>query len=119
MNLIPHVKLTDKTEISVKKQQQSEFTMLGSIVLKPGLKLWQFNYSTMEIKLAEIKDDKTVDFETAKRVKNKNVIVDTKVRYFQALNAKNAVKKVNKIIFEAAGIKNYFSYKNKQIISNY
>jgi hypothetical protein len=113
------VKQKDNIEINVKKQQQSEYSMIGQVILKPGLILWEFDWGKMEIKKAEIKKANAIDFETGLSNENKKAIHNPKSYYFQCHSQKAAVKKINKLIKNVVQIENYFSIKDKQIVSNY
>jgi len=115
----PHKELTAKQriEISVKKQQESEYKLKGRMRLKPGLTLWSFNWQTMELKKADIITCESIDFETKMPRENKKVNMDMKCYYFQALNQRTAVGKINKMIFGSIGVRDFFRIENKQVIA--
>lgn len=117
MNLETH-KLNSKEniEIHAKKQQEHEYKMIGKMLLHPGLKLYEFNFSKMTLKLTEIKKQSTIDIDQNK-VSNNKVNFDPNAYYFQCHRDKTAVQKINKMIFKAVGIKEYFTIKDKQIVA--
>ncbi len=107
---------TDKTEIQEKRKQKQEFKLLGSIILKPGLTLWEFDFGKMELKKSEIQLSSSINFSTKLPTEKKKVYVNPNAYYYQCHNKRTAVKKANKIIFDRSGIKNYFQIKGKKIL---
>lgn len=86
-----------KTEVEAKKKQKQEFKLIGQTRFKPGLQLFSFNIKTYELKKAVFVEEKTVLFTDVKNnVQKKKVRIEKDCVYFQALNMKNAVKKIVK-----------------------
>lgn len=91
--LEPHSLITkDKIEISVKKQQEIEYVLQGTINPKKGQKVFELNEETGEIKEAKYKSDTTV-FNTLSKITPSKLIINADCIYIPALNAENAKKK--------------------------
>lgn len=90
-------KIKDATHQEAK--QQKEFKLVGSIKAVPGLKLWQYNLRSHELSLVEITKKAQVNYDSSVN-KNARVQYNPDCVYLQALNEKNAKKKVNKMIAE-------------------
>jgi hypothetical protein len=103
-------------EIHIKKKQKQEFKMVGSILMKPGLKLWEFDFEKMEIKEADIKNSVSISYIDELPNEEKKVYHNAKAYYFQALNLKNAVKKANKLVLEYTKIENYFKFEKGRVL---
>lgn len=92
--------LPDKDKIKFVKLVQQEYKHIGSIKYRPGSTLWQFNIETGELKPAKV----TVKVQllwTSKggcTKKTRSVIYEDKCIYVQALNRKNAEKKIFRVI---------------------
>lgn len=84
--------VTAKTEIQAEANQRQEYKYMGTISLKPGMKL--FKFSPQDAELTEVEIKKTKD------VKNDQVLYDPRCIYFPALNRTNAERKATKIIKE-------------------
>ena len=89
-----HFKLGNKTELNVKKQQEIEHLLIGSIEPRIGHFVWELNEETGDIKKAEYKKD-TVTFACLEgyHVPPKKLIINPDCIYIPALNAENAKKK--------------------------
>lgn len=77
--------------------------LLGRITLKPGLKIWELNYLTGQLRVADIKVTKNViitgrkgSAATREHI-SKEIQCNESCCYVPALNADNAVRKFNKI----------------------
>ena len=93
--IIPEIKAQDKVEIVAQQQQKKEVKLLGSQRKIPGLILWEYNLNTQTLSIAtfikqnlEYKGENNLP-EIRNRVNIKEGCV-----YFQALNKKNAIKKL-------------------------
>ena len=100
--------LPKEANLELQKQQKQEYKLLGHMILIPGLTLWEFDYNKMQLKKSEFKQTNAVRFDTLKKSENKKVEYNHDAFYFQAHCRRTAIKKANKIIFEATGVKNYF-----------
>jgi len=88
-------KIVDKTEVQAKRQQ--EYKLIGSIVHMPGLTLFEWNVLMGEIKKCEVQHQVIVGIDG--KVINKHKATQQKdCHYFEALNMKNAQRKVRNII---------------------
>jgi hypothetical protein len=110
MNLEKNITFADKAriEIQAKKQQETEYKLIGSLKKIKGLTLWEFDYSNMTLKKATIVKSEAVNFETKKAIEKDKVFFNPKSYYFQNHCYRTAAKKANKIIFAAIGIKDFF-----------
>ena len=82
-----------ETEISVKKKQQIEKSLVGNIQLHNGHKLWEIDNVTLEICEAKLSNVTAILF--GGNVK-KEILVKDGCSYVGASNRKNAIKKFNK-----------------------
>jgi hypothetical protein len=98
----------EKEQLEFQKQQKQEYKLFGQMLMIPGLILWEFDYNKMDLKKAEFKGTNSICFDTLKRDGNKKVMYNQNAIYFQAHCRRTAVKKANKIIVKATGIKDYF-----------
>ena len=86
-----------KAELEVQKKLKQEFKLIGQAKFNPGLQLFSFNTETYELKKAMFLEQKTAYFMDIKNnVRKKKVNVEKDCIYFQALNMKNAIKKIVK-----------------------
>ena len=91
-----HSKLTneEKTEIQVKKKQEIDYVLLGSLRPHKGHKLFECNLLTGLIKEAEYEAKKdTIKYNQISYVESKKLIIHPDCIYIPALNLKNAKKK--------------------------
>ena len=75
------------------KDQDQQFKFLQSIRKKKGHKVFELNLDTQEIQEAEFHVEKVVDLNDALRERRK-IIIKKNCLYIQALNEKNALRKV-------------------------
>jgi hypothetical protein len=87
-----HLKLKDKTELNIKKQQEVEYILEGTIKPKRGHIVWEINEETGEINPAEYKSD-TISFVKSLAVPSEKLVIKKDCVYIPALNIKNAKKK--------------------------
>lgn len=92
-------------EVTMPKDKYS-----GSLRKIPGLKLFEFNTDSMTLSeyepeiVASINRDSSVG-------KHEKVKSNPEYLYIQALNYKNAIKKINRILEANMGVKEFFSTK--------
>lgn len=88
----------DKTEFV--KQVQQEYKHISLIKYRPGSTLWQFNIETEELKSAKVtvKEQLVWTSKSNCTKKTRSVIYEDKCVYVQALNRKNAEKKILRVI---------------------
>lgn len=87
-----HLKLGNKTEINVKKQQEIEYLLEGTIKPRIGHFVWEINEESGEIKKADYKCD-TVSLLGNLKVPAEKLVINPDCIYIPALNAENAKKK--------------------------
>lgn len=95
MDIVPVVK--PEKEIHAQVKQKQEYKFIGSIRMIRGLKLYSFNTSTFKLKVVEIQRKVSVGME-GEAVKHNKAQYNPKLIYVQALNEKNAARKVASII---------------------
>lgn len=89
-----------KTDYEVVAPAKLEYKKVGSIILKPGMTLYSFNFDTCIIEPVKIeRKEKMIGFD-GKPVKNARAEYDPKALYIQALNIKNAERKVMKFLIK-------------------
>lgn len=86
---------------------KEEYTHMGSIQIPKGMKLYYFNKRTCNFGEVPItKTEHKVDFKTGTTSKRSTSTHDKDNMYVLAINAKNAVRKLNKTdLFKANDIK--------------
>lgn len=92
--------LPDKDKTEFVKLVQQEYKYIGSIKYRPGSTLWQFNTETGELNPAKVTVKEQLVW-TSKgdcTKKTRSVIYENKCVYVQALNRKNAEKKILRFI---------------------
>lgn len=92
--------LPNKDKIEFVKQVQQEYKHISSIKYKPGSTLWQFNTETGELKPAKVTVKEQLVWTSKGNCtkKTRSVIYEDKCVYVQALNRKNAEKKILRVI---------------------
>ena len=81
-----------RTEMNVKKQQEIEYILEGTIKPIKGHFVWEVNKITLEVNKAEYKQD-TVSFNAFAKKEPEKLIVNTDCVYIPSLNARNALNK--------------------------
>jgi len=82
----------NRTELNVKKQQEIEYILEGTIKPKKGHFVWEINTITGEIKKAQYKQD-TIAFNFNTELPPEKLITNPDCVYIPSLNAKNAMDK--------------------------
>jgi hypothetical protein len=88
--------LHPEIEVSQEKQEETNFRLIGSLIVKPGHRLYGVNMDTLEVTLAAI------EYPTVKLNKDMTVTAKKKVfyapniYYTSALNPVNALKHYRK-----------------------
>lgn len=82
----------DNIEISVNKQQEKEYTLIGNIVPHEGHTIWEINKETLEVTKAKFVSTNYYMFGDNK----KEIAVKQNCAYVSALNEKNALNKYKK-----------------------
>lgn len=102
MNLENQIKQKVEVVETVNDEKPSELKHVGTLKPKKGHRVFEVNISTLEINEAAY-DEKT-DFvlgnDKMKKSKRKKLVMNKDCVYVSALNAKNAIKKINKKIRE-------------------
>ena len=105
MEIIPDIskkESTSKCEIEQVQQEQKEYILLGTFLRTKGLDLFYYNPANDEIKKAKINYGDTIHLYL---VNGKFILidweyqkctVDSKVIYFESLNMKSAIKRIEK-----------------------
>jgi len=85
----------EKTELSVPKPIEKQEKYHGSIVLKPGLKCFEYNFITREIHEARY-EQVNAEFGNGGKVARK-LVMNINCGYAVSLNKKIALKKIGKL----------------------
>lgn len=90
----------DKDKVVFVKSVQQEYKHIGSMKYRSGLTLWQFNIETGELKSAKVTVKEQLVWTSKGNCTKKtcSVIYEDKCVYVQALNRKNAKKKILRFI---------------------
>ena len=102
MNLTPHIREEDFTHIRTERirKKKNEFHLVGEERRMKGHTLFCFNEVTKEIKVAPMVQECMLGLDGSVIYKNK-VTVEKDCIYIQALNEKNARKKLIKMGYKA------------------
>lgn len=93
--IVPDIAPLQRQE--VKAQQQRQFRLIGSLRRIAGLQLWQYDLTTGELSVADVK--RTVEIGVDLRPVYKNRTVQHELcLYVQALNRENAMKHVRRYL---------------------
>lgn len=87
----------ERTRTEQLERQKQEQRYLGSTILRPGMRLYQFNYKTGECR--EIGTERRLEFDPVsgnKVTRSVKVQYDPDCVYLQALNERNAIRKLVK-----------------------
>ena len=87
----------ERTRTEQLERQKQEQRYLGSTIFRPGMRLYQFNYKTGECR--EIGTERRLEFDPVsgnKVTRSVKVQYDPDCVYLQALNERNAVRKLVK-----------------------
>jgi len=94
LNQQTKIKEEQEIELSIKKKQEIDYILLGSLRPQKGHKLFECNLSTGVVKEAEFDlSTDTVLYHHWSFVENKKLIIHPDCIYIPALNLKNAKKK--------------------------
>lgn len=98
MNLTPHLQEKDIDDLRTEQVQKkkNEFHLVGEERRVKGHTLFCFNEVTKKIKVAPMNQECMLGLDGSVIYKNK-VTVEKDCIYIQALNQKNAIKKLNKM----------------------
>lgn len=97
-------KLKTKDAVVAPKPQKQEHRFLGTVIRRTGLTLFEYNSKSKTVQVAEV----NTQYYYRYNEKTKKVGVSSRIRvqvrdgcmYVQALNLKNAIRKVRKARFE-------------------
>lgn len=97
-------KLKTKDAVVAPKPQKQEHRFLGTVIRRTGLTLFEYNSKSKTVQVAEVNTQYSYRYNE----KTKKVGVSSRTRvqvrdgcmYVQALNLKNAIRKVRKARFE-------------------
>lgn len=88
-------KETERNQIESVLNDKQEYKFVGSINKKSGLKLFSFNPENGDIKEVILIQKASLTLDGGIKIENKTDF-DPKLRYIQALNKKNAMRKFSK-----------------------
>lgn len=97
MKEVENYKLLPDTELHSPVQQKKRFNHLGGTTIHKGMKIWEINVVTMQIKEAEIKNIQVLSPDK-KLINRKALITKPGFVYAPAINKTNAIKKAKNLI---------------------
>ena len=99
MNIVPTTsqEREDATRVEQVAKKQKEYKLIGKQHKVAGHTLFEFNRKTKEIKLADIHRECVFDAATGNPIYKTKTDVHDGCFYLQALNIKNAEKKLRKL----------------------
>ena len=99
MNIVPTTsqEREDATRVEQVAKQQREYKLIGTQRKVAGHTLFEFNRKTKEIKPADIQRECILDATTGEPIYKTKTDVHEGCFYIQALNIKNAEKKLRKM----------------------
>lgn len=89
-----------KTDYEIVAPVKQEYKKVGSINLRRGMTLYEFDFKTLVLKPVQIDRKETMVDITGNPVKNARATYNPNAFYIQALNMKNAEKKVMKFMIK-------------------
>ena len=118
MSILPVTKeeSTSKYEMEMVENEKQEYKLIGSFIRTKGLRLFVYNPRTGDITEVLPESKKTLEigvdslngnFQQIKGAKQERADIDTRNIPFEALNLKNAKKRVEK--YESGKIKDLFN----------
>lgn len=102
INVNPLQENLNQDKIEIQRKQQQEYKLLGSIRKVKGHILFEFNRETKELNPAKFQVENTIIIKDRNDLiggKKYKVVVNQNCFYIQALNKKNATKKLIKLGF--------------------
>ena len=104
--IVPEITPAQRQE--VKAQQQRQFRLIGSLRRIAGLQLWQYDLTTGELSVADVKRTVEIGVDLQPVYKNRTVQQELCL-YVQALNRENAMKHIRRYLKECGyNIRNIF-----------
>lgn len=91
---------SNKVEIVEEEQQKKELKLIGQQRKMPGLTLWEYNEKTKVLEKAKYKPGSVFISSMSDKIETTKtyiLVVNENCVYFQALNQKNAARKLNKL----------------------
>lgn len=104
MNELVEIKNQLPNEVVLEQKQQQEFKLVGSIVIRRGCKLFAYDAKKDEMKEVEVVKKESVDLK-GETVTNKQATYNPKLHYVQAINEKNARRKLTNFFLKKMDIK--------------
>jgi hypothetical protein len=106
----PLEKLTPEIEVNQEKREETNFRLVGSLLVLPGHKLFGVNMDTLEVTIAAI------EYPTVKMNKDMTVTAKKKVFYSPNIYYTSALNKENALKHYIRTLKKYKA--KKQIVEN-
>jgi hypothetical protein len=107
-----------KPEIERVEKEKFEYHLLGTFLRTRGLKLFAYNSIKDELKEVSVRNDNTVKVEPidgkllVTNLNTESITIDAKCIYFEALNFKNAEKRLTK--YKSGLIKELFNLRKPE-----
>src|SRR5574344_138887 len=100
INVNPLQENLNQDKIEIQRKQQQEYKFLGSHRKQKGCILFEYNRETKELNPAKFQMENTIVIKDRNDLiggKKYKVVVNQNCFYIQALNKKNAIRKMNKL----------------------
>jgi Zn-dependent metalloprotease len=91
------IEIHQKESIEISAEQQKRYRYIGSVKYKKGMNLFQYNTKTQRIDIVNVKVEVMVGLDK-KVVKKRTVNIDPDCIFVQALNIKNAHRKIVEVL---------------------
>lgn len=102
INVNPLQENLNQDKIEIQRKQQQEYKFLGSLRKQKGHIIFEYNSETKELNPANFQMENTIVIKDRNDLiggKKYKVVVNQNCFYIQALNKKNAIKKLTKLGF--------------------
>jgi len=101
-DFVPEIKVREEQVIQAEEKREN---LIGSLQSTPGLTLWEIEIETREVRAAEF-EEVNVDIKEGKEGGlRKKLLMKKKCFYVEALNKKNALRKMDKQLKRNGGIR--------------
>ena len=84
-----------RVEIHAEAEKKQEYKLVGSLRMKTGCKLYSYDKNSETLMEVSVKHNNTASY-TGEEVENSKAQFNPEFVYFQAINEKNAIRKLDK-----------------------
>lgn len=110
----------NSTNIENVEKEKQEFKFVGSLEIKPGMKLFEYNPENKKVSEVDVnRSTSTIDFVTLTSVERHRAMYNPKYIYIEASNIKNAIKKSQRSDIECLTVINQRKSDNALSLKTY